>query len=127
MHLVNDIDPVFSLRRWVLNLLTDFTDIFYTIVGCRINLHHVHGTSGQNTPASLTLVARASIDRMFTVDSSRKNLCNRSLSGSSRSAEQIGVTDSLADNLIFQCLYNVILPVNIIKSDRTPFAVKCGV
>ena len=44
MNLVNDVDAVAPIRRRVLHLLPDIADIFHTIVGCRIDLHHIEGS-----------------------------------------------------------------------------------
>ena len=41
MNLIDDVYAIFSLRRRVLDLLTDLTDVLNAIVGRSIDLHHV--------------------------------------------------------------------------------------
>ena len=124
MHLINNINPVPPFCGRILNLFPNFSDIFHTIVGSRINLNYVHRTAGYNALAALTLSAWASVNRMFTVDCLCKNLGNGSFSGSPCSAEQIGMTNALPGYLIFQGLYNMILSLNVRKSCRPPLAVQ---
>ena len=94
MNLINNINPVFSLRGRILNLLPDIPDIFHAVIGRRVDLHHIHGRSFRNRPADGTLPAWASICRIFTVYCSGKNLGYTGLSGAARSAEQIRMADA---------------------------------
>ena len=101
MHLVNDVDLVFSLGRTIRDFLPDLTDIVNTIIGRRINLYHVHGSSCRDRPAGRTLATGASVYRMFTVDRFRKYFRDSRLTGSSGSAKQIGMSDPVVLDLIF--------------------------
>lgn len=93
MNLVNDVDAVAPIRRRVLHLLPDIADIFHTIVGCRIDLHHIEGSSFRNLAAHTALAAGAAVHRMFTVDCPCKDLGNTRLTGSARPAEEVRVPD----------------------------------
>ncbi len=93
MHLIDDIDPVFPLRRRILNLLSDIADIFNAVVGSRINLHYVHGSARKNRTAGCALIAGTAVYGMLTVDCTGIDLCNTGLSRTSCSAEQIGMAD----------------------------------
>ena len=127
MHLIDDVDPVCSLSRRILNLLTNLTDVLNTIVRCRINFHHIHGTSRCNGLAGRAFVAWASVHRMLTVNRFGKDLCNGSLAGSAGAAKQIRMSDTSAGNLVFQSLHDMILALDIVKFHRAPFAVQCSV
>ena len=54
-------------------------------------LKMIQPTSLKDRPAHRTFIARASIHRMLTVDSTRHDLCNRGFSCSSRAAEKISM------------------------------------
>ena len=41
MNLINNINPVFSFRRGILDLVPDLTDILDAVVGSGVDLHHV--------------------------------------------------------------------------------------
>ena len=101
MHLIDDIHLVFSLCRTVGNLLPDLTDVVDTVVGCRIDLDHVHGCSRLDRFTGRTFVTGTSIHRLLTVDRFRKDLCHGRLTGSTGSTEQKCVTDTVRTNLIF--------------------------
>ena len=100
MHLVNDIDLISSLCGPVRDLFPDLADIVYTVVGCGVDLDHVHGSSCRDGPAHLTLPARTPIDRMLTVHCLRKYLRHGRLSRSPCSAEQISMPDTVCPDLI---------------------------
>ena len=87
MHLIDNVDFVFSFGRTVLHLLADLADVVDAVVGSRIDLNHVHGIARRNRPACRTFPARTPVHRMLTVDRLRKNLGNRRLSRSSGSAK----------------------------------------
>ena len=101
MHLVDDIDFIPSLCRPVGYLLTDFTDVVDTVVRCRVDLDDVRGNARQNCLAGRTLIARTSIYRVLAVDGTGENLGNRRFSGSTGSAEQIRMADTIRPDLIF--------------------------
>ena len=101
VHLVYDINFVFSFCRAVCYLFPDFTDIIYTVIGCRINFDNIHGTSCRNCFTACTFSTRASIYGMFAVDCLGKYFCDGCLTGSSRSTEQICMADTV-------CLYLVL-------------------
>ena len=101
MHLINDIHLVFSLCGTVGNLLPDLTDVVDTVVGCRIDLDHIHGCSRLYRPTGRALVTWTAVHRLLTVDRFCKNLCHGRFTGSTGSTEQKCVTDTVRTNLIF--------------------------
>ena len=79
----------------------NLTDIVNTVVGCRINLDHIHGSLLIDRTAHSTFIAGTAIDRMFAIHCLGKNLGNGSLTGSSCTAKQIGMPDTIHLYLIF--------------------------
>ena len=124
MHLIDDIHLIITLCRTIGHFLTDLTDIIHAIVGCGIDLDHIHGSSCLDCSAHLTFVAGTSIDRMLTVHCLRQNLRHRCLTGTSRPAEQIGMSDTAGIDLICQRCHNVILPFDISKIIRSELSVQ---
>ena len=127
MNLVDDVNPVFSLCRRVLDLFPDLPDIFHAVVGSGVDLHHVQGSAFQNRPAGRTLIARTPVLWMFTVDSPCKDFRDTGLTCSAGAAEQVSMSDSLGYYLILQCLYNMVLAFYAVKGDRPPFPVQCHI
>ena len=52
---------------------------------------------------------------MLTINRFGKDLRNRRLAGSSGAAEQIGMSDTVRQDLVLQCCYDMILPFDILK------------
>ena len=125
MNLVNDVDAVAPIRRRVLHLLPDIADIFHTIVGCRIDLDHIHGCSRLYRPTGRALITWTAVHRLLTVDCPCKDLGNTRLTGSARPAEEVRVPDPPGVDLIFQGLYDMVLTPDLFKGRRTPFSVQC--
>ena len=123
MHLVDDVDLVFSLRRGIGYLVDDLTDIVHTVVGSRIDLDDIHAGSRRNRLTNTAFPTGAILCGVFTVHCFRKNLCHRSLTGTSRSGEQIRMTDPVRPQLILQCRHDMILTLDIGKSVRAEFPV----
>ena len=127
MHLVDDVNLVFPLCRTVGYLLADLTDIVNTIVGCGINLDHIHSGSCLDGLAHVTFIAGTAIYRMFAVYCLRQDLRNRSLTGTSGSAEQICVSDTVGLDLVGQCCHDMILAFYVVEIIRTKFTVKSSI
>ena len=127
MHLIEDINLVFTLCWTISHFLTDLTDVVNTVVGGCIDLDHIHGSSRLNGLAHGTFIAWAAIYRMFTVYCLRQDLCNRSFSGTTRSAEQVCVSDTVRLDLVGQCCHNMILSFYIVKIVGTKFTVKSSI
>ena len=123
MHLVDDVDLVFSLRRGIGYLVDDLTDIVHTVVGSRIDLDDIHAGSRRNRLTNTAFPTGAVLCGVFTVHCFRKNLCHRSLTGTSRSGEKIRMTDPVRPQLILQCGHDMILTFDIGKSIRAEFPV----
>ena len=100
MHLVDNVYAVLSLRRRILHLVPDLADIIHAVVGGRIDLNHAHGRPGGNAAADRTFPTGSAVHRMLTVHSPREDLRNCGLTGTSRSAEKICVSDPAGKNLV---------------------------
>ena len=123
MHLVDDVDLVFSLRRGIGYLVDDLTDIVHTVVGSRIDLNDIHAGSRRNRLTNTAFPTGAVLCGVFAVHCFRKNLRHRSLTGTSRSGEQIRMADPVRPQLILQCGHDMILTFDIRKSIRTKLPV----
>ena len=123
MHLVDDVDLVFSLRRRIGYLVDDLTDIVHTVVGSRIDLDDIHAGSRRNRLTNTAFPTGAVLCGVFAVHCFRKNLRHRSLTGTSRSGEQIRMADPVRPQLILQCGHDMILTFDIGKSIRTKLPV----
>ena len=124
MHLVDDVNLIFSLCRGVGHLIHNFPDVVHTVVGCRVDFNHVHAGARCDGAAASALPTGRAVHRMLTVDGFRKNFRYGCLSCPSCSAEQIGVTDSFSRYLVLQCRNNVVLSLYVLKTLRAKFTVK---
>ena len=124
MNLVDDVDFVFTFCGAVGNFLSDLSNVIYTVVGCSINLDHVHGSSCLDCFTHSAFITGTSIDRMFTVDRFGKDLRHCGLTGSSGPAEQIGMADAVMPDLIGQSCHNMILTLDICEIVWSEFSVK---
>ena len=93
MHLVDDVDLVFSLRGGIGYLVDDLTDIVHTVVGSRIDLDDIHAGSRCDCLTNTAFPTGAVLCGVFAVHCFRKNLRHRSFTGTSRSGEQIRMAD----------------------------------
>ena len=100
MNLVNNINLVFPFCRRIIHLFDNLPDTVHAIVGCRINLDYIHAGSCCNGSADRTFPTRTAIHRMLTIDRFRKDLGNCGLTGSTGSAEQIGMRSPPASDLV---------------------------
>ena len=123
MHLVDDIHFVMSLSRAVSDLFADLTDIVHAVVGCGIDLDHVHRTSLGDRPAGRALSAGVSVHRRLAVDRLREYLGEGRLACTARAAEQIGMADPSCSHLIAQGLHDCVLTFDFLKNIGTEFSV----
>ena len=123
MNLIDDIYLVTPFCRRIPHFFHDFTDIIHTIVGSGINLDHIHGGLRLDGLTGLTLIARISVYRRFAINRFCKHLCNGSLSGSSGTAKQICVSDTIGTDLILKNRNNMILSLRFIKIVGTVFPI----
>ena len=101
MDLVDDEHAEASLGRGILHLINDGPDIVDTVVGRRIQLGHIEIGLRLNGPAGRTLSAGITVVLVFTVGRTRKNTGDRRLTRSACPAEQVAVSDSPGDDLVF--------------------------
>ena len=123
MHLIDNVDLVFSCGGRIGDLLPDFTDVVHTVVGCGIDLDDVHGSARSDGLAGLTLPAGISVHGMLTVDGLCQNLGYACLSGTSGPTKKIGVANTVRHDLIFQCFHNMVLTLHRSEGVRTEFTI----
>ncbi|CCY34123.1 dual specificity phosphatase catalytic domain protein [Ruminococcus sp. CAG:60] len=123
MNLVDNVYLIVSFCRAIGHFLADFTDVVHTVVGCGIDLDHVHRGAGLYRLTHFTFTTGASIYRVLAVYCLRQYFCNGCLTGSSGAAEQIGVSDTVRLDLIGQRGHNVILALDIIEIIRSELPV----
>ena len=123
MHLINDIDLVLHIHGRILYLFANQPNVIYTVIARCIHLIHIDAGIGEDGTTILAAIAGIAVYGMFTVHGTRENLCERSLTGSSRTAKKVGVTYLSATNLILKRSRDSILPHDIVKVLRSPFPV----
>lgn len=72
MHLVDDVDLVFSLRRGIGYLVDDLTDIVHTVVGSRVDLDDIHAGSRRNGLTNTAFPTGAVLCGVFAIHCFRK-------------------------------------------------------
>ena len=127
VNLVDNIDLVLAFRRRIRHLFPDFPDVVHTVIGRRVDLDHIHGRTCGDRTAGRAFSARIPVHRMFAVHRPGKDLRDSRLSGSSGSAEQIGMPDAVSADLVLQCCHNMILTLYIRKFRRAEFSVQCSI
>src|SRR5699024_7906628 len=123
MNLVDNVHLILSAGGTVSHLLADLTDIIDAVVGSGVDLYHIHGRARLDGAARLTFIARTAVFRMLTVDCLCEDLRHCGLSGSSRSAEEVRMSDAVCLHLILQCCHNVFLSLDVLKSVRAELTV----
>ena len=100
MHLVNNVNLVFSLCRAVRYFFPDLPDIVHAVVRCRINLYDIHRSPGGNALTCRAFSTGTSVYRVFTIYCFCKNLCNCRLSGTPGTAKQISMSYAIGFDLV---------------------------
>ena len=123
MHFIDNINLILSLSGRVRYFIHNFTDIVHAVVGRRVDFNHVHGCTGSNRLAYGTFSAGTSVYGIFTIHGPCKNFGNRSFTGTAGARKQIGMSDAVCLNLVFQGRYNMFLPFDILKFRRAELSV----
>ena len=124
MDLVDDIDLILADCRQKGGLVAQVTDIIHAVVGSRVDFRHIKDGAVINTAADLTFSAGVRTGMIQAVDGLGKNLCTGRFAGAARAGKQIRMSDTARGDLILQRRNNGILPNDIRKFLRTPFAVQ---
>ena len=127
VHLINDEDAVFSLRRRVRYLLNDAADVIDTVVARRIHLHHVKIRILCDRPAGAAFAARIPVDRMLAIHRLGVNLGDGCFTRSTCAAEQVAVADPAGIDLVFQSSDDRITTADILKCLRPVFTIQCQI
>ena len=125
MDLVDDIYPVFELRRCKNDLIAYVSYIIHSVVRRGVHLENIGSRSLLDSAACVTDSAGFSVYRMLAVDRLCKYLCAGSLSHSARTAKEVCMTKLTVFNFVTKDRSDMLLSVNIIKALRSPFAIKC--
>lgn len=94
MDLIDDIDLVLSLGWFKPSTFYEFTDIFDTIVGCSINLYHIKHISIIECTTIHTFVTGISVLEIGTIHSLCEDTSAGCFSCSTRTGENICMSDS---------------------------------
>ena len=122
VHLVNDIDLVFSHLWRYAHLISQRTDIIHRVIGSRIQFVDIIGALLVKSLARLTLIARFVLaGRVQTVDCFCEDAGAGCLAYPSRATEEIGMCQLVADNRILKSGRKRMLSNNRTKSGRSVF------
>ena len=124
MHFIDNINLILSLSGRVRYFIHNLTDIVHAVVGCRVDFDHVHGRPGGNRLTYGTFSAGTSVYGIFTIYRPCKNFGNRGFTGTTGARKQIGMSDTVCLNLVFQGRYNMLLPFDILEFRRAELSVK---
>jgi hypothetical protein len=100
MYLIDDVDFVSSLIGFKSSLFDEVSDIFYSVVRCSIDLDTIEHISRIKSHAMSTLVTWIAILEIETIDSLRHDTSRGSFARSTRTREDIGVSDLVLDKRI---------------------------
>ena len=127
MHLVNDINAVFGAHGRVVGFFTQVADVVDAVVAGRVDLDHVEDRAGIDAAADLALIAGVAVDHVLAVDRLGQNFGAGGFARAARAGEQIGVRQLVGHKLVAQRLRDMLLPDDVVKLIRAPFAVKRAV
>ena len=108
VHFIDDIDFVFSQQRRIRHLLDDLSDIVDAVVAGGVKFDDVRMISLQICQTVLAGIAGLFL-KILAVDRFRKELCDRSLTGSSWSGKKIRMGDPVLFDRIQKRFYDVLL------------------
>src|SRR5690606_4501825 len=95
----------------VADLLTEIADIFDATIGRRVDLDNIGRAALVDGSARWTLVAGALVRiGMLAIDGFGKQSRSRRLAGAARTAEEVGMRDTILSNRVFQRAADVLLP-----------------
>ena len=123
MHLVDDIDTVSAHLRRYPHLIHQSLDVIHTVVGCGIKLMDTVGPAFRKREARLTCTARLHlVGRIGTVDHLCEYARSGGLSHSTRTAEQVGMSQLPPENGILESLGYVVLSDECAEGVRPVFS-----
>ena len=119
MHLIDDIDLIFSLIGFESGFFDKVSDIFDAIIARTIDLDTVEHGSRVESDTVRACMTRIPILEICTVDSLGEDTGTRRLTGSARSMEEIGMIDSVRFQAISEDSCDVILSDDAVPVMRT--------
>ena len=120
MHLINDIHFILTYLRRDAHLLYQLTDIIHRVIGSCIKFMNIIRTLLIESHTRLTSITRFPIgSKRHTVDSLGKNTGASCFSYSTGTTKQIGMSQFLCGNGIFQCRSQCPLAYHRLKGGRT--------
>ena len=127
VHLVDYVYLKPPRYRRIFHLVADIADVVNAVIGCRVDLEHIHRAPGIDRPADFAFIAgiASELGCMRTVYRAGKDLGRRCLAGSPCTTKEIGMTYPVGFDLILQRRYDCVLSHDLTECGGTPFAVKC--
>ena len=123
MHLVDDINAFLCFRGNEINAFADLANVVHAVVAGGVHFDYINNIAAFDTAAALASAAGVAVLRVFTVKRFRQNFGTGGFARSAGAAEQICMRRLLFLNFIPKHGCNMILPDDIRKGFRAPFAV----
>jgi hypothetical protein len=120
VNLVDDVNFVISARREP-HVLAKFAYLIDAVVTCAIDLEHIEADPFGYFAARIAYSARVDGWAVDTIYGFGQNSGCRSLSGSTRTDEKVGMSKAPLLNCVFQGPDDVILTQNIVKNPGPVF------
>ena len=123
MHFVDDVDFVFAVLRRVFHRLAQIPHLIHAVVARGIDFNDVQAFFVLHPDAVRAFAAGIAVHRVFAVNGPREDFRGGRLARSPGAAEQIGVGNPVADDLVPQRVDNRPLPHDVGKILRAPLPV----
>ena len=124
VHLVDDINLEFPVLGRIFDRLPQVADFIHTVVGGRVDLHHIHGFLRQQTAAAFTLPAGIAVHRLLTVDGAGHDLRGGRFARAAAATEQVRMSDAPRGDLVAQRRHDGLLRNHGREIRGPPLAVK---
>ena len=122
VHLIDDINLVGALGRHVTHYLAQLADIFDAIVGCPVDLQHVHASGGGYTFAGIALFAGIRALASGAIERLRKDPRGGRFTHTARPTKQITLGNAPRVDGVFERGSDMVLSDHLVKLTRPPLA-----
>ena len=123
MHLVDNVDPVFTAGGGVVDLLPQVADIVYAVVGGGVDLYYIVDGAAVQPFTDLACVARLAVHSVGAVHRLGQDFGAGGFAGAAGAGKQIGVGNATLFDLVFQRGGHMVLAVHIGKDPRAVFTI----
>ncbi len=124
VHFVDDIYFIAASAGGVGGFVTQVADVVDAVVRGGVHLDHVENATIVDAAARLTHAAGVATVRIGAVDRLCKDFSTRGFARAAHPRKEVGMPDMTAGNLILQCGDDCLLPDNVGKAQRSPFAIQ---